>query len=151
MPNRYEREIEEILNRMEESEPRRGLGDRIRPMQRPPSRARSAPTIHIAIVEILMLVSIALTLIAMGIAYFEGSANLLTGIIGLVALVLFVVALVVGWRDRFRPQSKPQWRGATFENVTPLRRNPLSALATRIRVLRLRLQYRRAQRDNDEA
>jgi uncharacterized membrane protein YtjA (UPF0391 family) len=150
MPNRYEREIEEILSRMEETEPRRGLGERIRPMQRPPARARSFPTFHISLVEALMLFSIVLTLIAAGLAFFDGAPDLITGIIGMVALVLFVVALVVGWRDRFRPQPKAQWRGPPYSKVTPLRRNPFSAIATQIRVLRLRLQYRRAQRDNGE-
>jgi hypothetical protein len=150
MPNRYQREIEEILNRMEETEPRRGLGDRVRPVQHSPTRARSLPTLRISLVEALMLLSIILTLVATGLAFFDGSANVVTGIIGMVALVLFVVALVVGWRDRFRPQPKTQWRGATAGKVTPLRRNPFSAIATQIRVFRLRLQYRRAQRDNGE-
>lgn len=150
MPNRYEREIEEILSRMEEDTPRRGLGDRIRPLQRPPARARSMPSIHIAFVELLLIISIILTMVAAGIAYFNGVADLTAGIIGVAALVLFVVALVVGWRDRFRPPSKPQWRGSSQVKVTPIRRNPFSAIATQIRVIRLRRQYRRAQRENGE-
>ena len=135
MPNRYEREIEEILSRMEDSEPRRGRGDRIHPVQRPPTRARVRRT---------------WTLIATGLAYYDGSADPITGIIGAVALILFVVALVVGWRARFRPQRAEQWRGGPSAVVTPLRRNPFSALVTRIRVFRLRMQYRRAQRENDD-
>ncbi|HET9109735.1 MAG TPA: hypothetical protein VFN78_02810 [Ktedonobacterales bacterium] len=150
MPNRYEREIEEILSRMEESEPRRGFGDRIRPMQRPPSRARSLPSFRVPFADVLMLLSIILVLVASGLAYFEGSATVVTGIIGAIALVLFVVALVVGWRDRFRPKKKAQWRGPSYVEVTPIHRNPVSALLTRIRVIRLRMQYRRAQRENGE-
>ena len=150
MPNRYEREIEEILSRMEESEPRRGFGDRIRPMQRPPQRARSMPSIHIPFAETLMLLSIILVLVASGIAYFEGAATVVTGIIGAVALILFVLALVVGWRDRFRPQRKAQWRGPSYVEVTPISRNPFRVLMTRIRVWRLRAQYRRSQRENGE-
>ncbi|HEX8997020.1 MAG TPA: hypothetical protein VF812_13415 [Ktedonobacterales bacterium] len=151
MPNRYEREIEEILNKMEESEPRRGLGDRIRPLQRPPSRARSRSQVHVAFPEMLMLISIVLTLIAVGVAYFLGAADIVTGAIGMVALLLFVVALIVSWRDRFRPPLKSQWHGNTYVEVTPIRRrNPFSAIATQIRVIRLRMQYRRSQRDNGE-
>ena len=150
MPNRYEREIEEILSRMEESEPRRGLGDRIRPVQRPPVRARSMPRFSVSFVEALMLLSILLTLIACGLAYFNGAADLITGIIGAVALALFVVALVVGWRDRFRPQHQTQWGRSAHAQVTPIRRNPFSAIATQIRVFRLRRQYRRAQREHDD-
>lgn len=148
MPNRYQREIEEILSRMEESEPRRG--DRIRPLQRPPTRARALPRWRIPFVELMLLLSIALTLVAAGLAFYDGAPNLITGIIGAVALILFVVALIVGWRDRFRPQQTSQWRGASHTVVTPLRRNPISALVTRIRVFRLRMQYRRAQRENDD-
>lgn len=150
MPNRYEREIEEILNRMEEDEPRRGRGDRIRPLRRPPARTRSFSSIHLASVELLIFISLVLTMIASGIAYFNGVADVVTGIIGLVALVLFVVALVVGWRDRFRPSPKSQWRGSSQVKATPIRRNPFSALATRIRVIRLRRQYRRAQRESGD-
>lgn len=151
MPNRYEREIEEILSRMEDSEPRRGRGERIRPLQRPPARARVRTAWHIPFPELLLLLSIALTLVATGLAFYDGSPDLITGIIGAVALVLFVVALVVGWRDRFRPQRATQWRsGSSNTVVTPIRRNPFSALVTRIRVFRLRMQYRRAQRENDD-
>ncbi len=150
MPSRYEREIEEILNRMEESEPRRGFGDRIRPMQRPPSHTHSLPRLHISLVETLILLSIFFTLLATGIAYFNGVADIVTGIIGLVALILFVVALVVGWRGRFRPKRSAHWRGSTTAEVTPLRRNPISALVTRFRVMRLRKQYRRAQREHED-
>lgn len=150
MPNRYEREIEEILSRMEESEPRRGFGDRIRPIQRPPSRGRSLPSLRIPFADILMLLSVILILVASGLAYFEGSATVVTGILGAIALVLFVLALVVGWRDRFRPQRKAQWRGPSYVEVTPIRRNPISSLMTRLRVFRLRMQYRRAQRKNGE-
>lgn len=152
MPNRYQREIEEILSRMEESEPHRGPGDRTRPFQRPPSRARSLPAIHLPLSVLLLLVSIALTLIATGLAFYNGTADLITGIIGAVALLVFIVGLFVGWRGPFRRRSTPQWHGSSSAYVepTPIHRNPLSALLTRIRVYRLRQQYRRAQRDSDE-
>lgn len=150
MPNRYQREIEEILSRMEDSEPPRGRGDNIRPLRRPPSRVRSLPSFHLPFAELLILLSVALTLVAVGLAYFDGSPTVVTGIIGAAALVLFVLALVVGWRDRFRPQrTTAQWRGDSYVEVTPIRRNPFSALITRLRVYRLRMQYRRSQRDNE--
>ncbi len=147
MPNRYQREIEEILSRMEEDAPRRGFGDRIRPQRRSPARSRSFPSFHIAFVELLIIMSVILVMIATGIAFYTGATNLISGIIGMVALVLFVVALVVGWRDRFRPSSKPAWRGASQSRVTPISRNPFRVLAMRFRIMRLRKQYRRAQED----
>lgn len=154
MPNRYQREIEEILSRMEDSEPQRGPGDRTRPFQRPPSRARSLPSIHLPFGDLLLLASIAITLIATGLAFYNGAANLLTGILGAVALLLFLLGMIVGWRAQVHPRTTSRWRGpsnAANAEPTPIHRNPLSALITRFRVYRLRQQYRRAQRDRDES
>ena len=150
MPSRYEREIEEILSRMEESEPHHGLGDRIRPFQRPPTRRRSLPTMRIPFEVILILLAVVFALVSAGIAYFNGDANIVSGILGAIGLLLFVVALVVGWRDRFRPPTKSQWRGPSPTTVTPMRRGFFGAIATQLRVLRLRMYYRRSQRDNGE-
>ena len=152
MPNRYQREIEEILNRMEESEPQpRGPGARPRPMRRPPTR--SLPSIHIALSPLLLLVSVALTLIATGWAFYDGAANLLTGAIGAAALIVFIIGMFVGWRGQVRPQRTTQWRqaGPSSAKPTPIHRNPLSALLTRFRVYRLRQQYRRSQQQHDES
>lgn len=150
MPSRYEREIEEILSRMEESEPRHGLGDRIRPFQRPPTPRRPLPTLRFPVEVVLILLAVVFALIAAGIAFFNGDATVVSGILGAISLVLFVVALVVGWRDRFRPPTKSQWRGSSYTTVTPIRRGFLGAIATQLRVLRLRMYYRRSQRDNGE-
>ena len=152
MPNRYEREIEEILSRMEESEPRKGRGDRIRPFRRP-ARPRGPQFPHIALLELLLLLAIVLILIAAGLAFYDGAPSPISGLIGLAGLVLFVVALVVGWRDRFRPSSKPQWRGDAidpYHQPSRARRGPFSALAAQIRIRRLRREYRRAQAQQDE-
>ncbi len=151
MPNRYEREIEEILNRMEESEPHKGLGDRIRPFRprRRPARPRGLPTPHIALMELLFLLAIVFILIASGLAFYEGAATVISGAIGAVGLLLFVVALVTGWRDRFRHPSQSQWRGTSLESGHT-QRGPFSGLATQIRIWRLRQQYRRAQKRQGE-
>ena len=149
MPSRYEREIEEILSRMEESEPRHGLGDRIRPFQRPTAPRRSLPTMRFPLEVLLILFAVVFALVAAGIAFFNGDATVASGILGAIGLVLFVVALVVGWRDRFRLSSQPKWRGNTVE-PSHIRRGPLGALAARIRIMRLRREYRRAQSQQDE-
>jgi hypothetical protein len=148
MPNKYEREIEEILSRMEESEPRKGLGDRIRPFRRP-ARPRGTPSLHIPLMELLFLLAIVFILIASGLAFYEGAPTLLSGVVGLVGLVLFVVALVAGWRDRFRPLSQARWRGNTVDPHR-IRHGPFGALAAQVRIWRLRQQYRRAQARLDE-
>jgi hypothetical protein len=152
MPNRYEREIEEILNRMEESEPHKGLGDRIRPFRRRPARQRGLPRLeapHIPLMEFLLLVAIFLILLAAGLAFYDGDTTPLSGWIGLAGVILFFVALVAGWRDRFRPAPPPQWRGNTLAS-TRIRRGPLAALAAQLRIWRLRQHYRRGQAAQDD-
>lgn len=150
MPNRYEREIEEILNRMEESEPRKGLGANIRPFRRrPPRPPRNLPSIHIPVMEFLLLIAIFLFMVAAGLAFYDGEPTPLTGWIGLAGLVCFFVALVAGWRDRFRPTPPPQWRGDTL-TPTRIRRGPFAALSAQLRIWRLRQQYRRGQAMQDE-
>ena len=151
MPKRYEREIEEILSRMEESEPQKGFGDRIRPFRRPlrPRGSRTLNFPQISAIELLFVLAIALALIASGLAFFDGAPDIWSGVIGLVALTLFVVALVVGWRDRFRPSTQPRWRGNSVE-PNRIRRGPFSALAAQVRIWRLRQQYRRAQERQSE-
>lgn len=156
MPNRYQREIEEILSRMEDAEPKRGPGpDRIRPLQRPPTRGRATPRIRLALSPTLILASVALALIACGIAYYNGAPDLISGVIGLLALISFVVGMVVGWRGHFRPTTQQrQWSGRAAYDVTPtpLRRsaNPFTIVATQVRIMRLRWQYRRDQRSRGE-
>jgi hypothetical protein len=107
------------------------------------------PTLQISLIEILLLVAIIFILIASGLAFYDGAPTLISGLIGLVGLVLFVVALVAGWRDHFRPASRPQPRG---EPLGPRRaqRGPFSAWAEQIRIQRLREEYRRAQEHRDE-
>lgn len=147
MPNRYEREIEEILTRMEESEPNKGSGDKIRPFRRPkPQRQRpqGLPAPHISLMELLFLLAIALILIASGLAFYDGAASPLSAIIMGVGALLFLVALVAGWRDRFRPSPPPQWRRSALDDDNRPH-GPFGGLAGRVRIWRLRRDYRRGQ------
>ncbi|MEO7000988.1 MAG: hypothetical protein ABI068_04200 [Ktedonobacterales bacterium] len=167
MSNKYQREIEEILRNMEGSgssaEPRRGadtpLDDRITAFRRTSTRARvrrpRLPILQISVAEWLFLLSIVLALAAAGLAYYENGATVVSGAVALAAFVIFVLALILSWRDRFRPRTTPSWQGnATFRDemnrITanrPLRRNPFSELATQLRILRLKLRYRSSHRD----
>ena len=73
MPNKYEREIEEILRNMDRPEPKTGLGSRIRAFNRPrPRRARRAWDIGLSASEVFMLLGIAVIMLAAGLAYFWG-------------------------------------------------------------------------------
>lgn len=157
MPNKYQREIEEILRNMERTEPRPGLGNRIRAFNRPRERTPRQSRIATPSSEVLMLLGIVLALIAAGLK-FEASGDMLIGpvpvnaVLAIVGFVCLAAGLVVGWRGRFRPLStyKPTtWR---TENIIelPRRRGPFSALATQVRILRLKVRYWRMHRMGEE-
>lgn len=93
-----------------------------------------------------MLVSIALALVAAGLAYYLNGPRVVSGLVGLAALVCFLVAIIAGWRDRFRPQPKATWGRTPYVEIRPISRNPFSAIASQMRIWRLRMIYRRSQR-----
>lgn len=157
MPNKYEREIEEILRNMDRTEPRPGLGNRIRAFNRPRERAPRQSRIAGPSSEVLFLIGIVLALIAAGLT-FEASGDVLlgpvsiNGVLAVVGFLFLAAGLVVGWRGRFRPLTayKPtSWRGDNIVEL-PRRRGPLSALATQVRILRLKLRYWRMHRLGQE-
>ncbi|HUY76263.1 MAG TPA: hypothetical protein VMV29_05805 [Ktedonobacterales bacterium] len=164
MSSKYQREIEEILRNMDPDTPKSAVGDRIRNFQRPRPR-RQGPSLSLASLSLwLLLLSVLLLLAATGLAFYEGAPTLLSGGFGVAAFVVFLLALVVGWRDRFRGSSvtmtigrRPQAPqspftpyddgGAGIVNADPttprpLRRNFLDGLRTRLRLMRLRTRYR---------
>jgi hypothetical protein len=155
MPNKYEREIEEILRNMERTEPRQGLGNRIRAFNRPrETPRRDRPSIAVSRGELFLLIGIALALIAAGLTYYKSGPFYVgpvpvSAVIALAAFAAIVVGLVIGWRDRFRgitSSNSQRWRG-TVVDITP-RRGPFNALVTRFRILRLKFRYLR-KRDTE--
>ncbi len=168
MSSKYQREIEEILRNMDVDAPD-NQGDHIRKFQRPRPR-RQGPSLAPAGFSLwLVLLSILLLLGATGVAFYENSPTVISGGLGVAAFVVFLLALVVGWRGRFRGSSmtmtpmmsrrpaQPQSpympyddSGAPFgvrETVEadaprPIRRGFLDEMRTRLRLMRLRNQYR---------
>src|SRR5690242_3529912 len=104
MPHKYEREIEEILRNMERTEPKKGLGDRVRAFQRPaPARPRGpSVSIGMGLPEMLLIVGVVLALVGAGISYYLSSETLITGLISAVGFTSIVVGVVIGWWARFR-------------------------------------------------
>jgi hypothetical protein len=144
MPNRYEREIEEILRNLEQSEqakPGRGqkFGDRLR--RRPNSvvrtRQRSSFSLRFTTVEWLLIVAVGAALLAGGYAYANQTPDIFTGIVAAVGMVCLILAalshfLFSGRRARSTP----------YSNMTSIRRGPFSALKTRWNLFLLKLRYR---------
>ena len=152
MPHKYEREIEEILRNLEGTEPRNDLGERIRPFARPAprrprgSRASFSPQVELPVT--LMVLGIVLALAGGALQYYQTGPSLISGVIALGGFVLFVVGVALGWWARFRGVSYPTRslrRTPPSDNVVrirPVRSNPISSLATRIRMMRMRRRYR---------
>ena len=154
MPNKYEREIEEILRNMDRPDQGQTLGDRIRAFNRPAQRTRlRGPQMRWRLdsSEGLMLVGLVLALVGAGIAYYFASPlhsaptppEVLGGLIGIVAFLCLLMGLAIGWQERFGHNSRPMWRGQTVERPRPLR--PFGGLGTQIRIMRLKWRYWRSR------
>ena len=148
MPNnRYEREIEEILRNLEQTEPRTGQGQkssgRIQRKPRAPryeKRTMSSP--HLSTPEWLLIVSVIAALLAGGYAYLQ-EPDLITGLFACVSLVcLVLVALSHFLFNQSRIQSA---RYGTV-TITPLHRNIFSTIKTQWNLFMLRMRYRRRNR-----
>lgn len=147
MPNKYEREIEEILRNLEQTEPKQSLGQKLSGRLRRKADyhtnipKRNFPSLSLG--EWFLLTAVVAALIAGGYAYAQGGAGLFTGIVAVVGIVcLVLVALLPFFRVRRSTQS------SRYGNVTPLRRNPFDSIRARWNIIRLRLRYRRNRDDN---
>ncbi len=147
MPNRYEREIEEILRNLEHTEPagsgrRRGASERVRRSPGPRVRRRRSFSLNFSPSEWLLIIAIVTALVAGGYAFTlrsAGPGGILTPLLATVSLIcLFLVALS---HYLFRSRNP---RSVRFGNttVTPLRRNFFSNLKTRWHLFILKLRYR---------
>ncbi|HEX6543020.1 MAG TPA: hypothetical protein VF040_14780 [Ktedonobacterales bacterium] len=151
MPDKYMREIEEILRNMERAEPRHDLGERVTPFTRTrPATRRPRVSLmpHVELPVGLMLLGIGLALVGAALAYYQMSASIVSGLIALGGFIVFVVGVALGWWARFRGVSlstRSLRRPPRTDNVVrirPVRSNPLSKLLTRIRMRRVRRRYR---------
>jgi hypothetical protein len=148
MPNKYEREIEEILRNMDRPDSGPSFGDRIRAFNRPSPRPPvTGPRLRLRLNSegSLLLLGIVLAFLGAGIRYYFGLPDTglwayVSGVIGFLALVFVVAGLVVGWSARFGHRPRSTWRG---ENVTRIRGgfHPFVAIATQFRIMRLKWRY----------
>lgn len=154
MPNKYEREIEEILRNLERTEPKSGGAPRFSggratrgPEKRMNTRRRSAPSFQFTIQEWLLFTCLGCALLGGGYAFAHGQASLFTGVlatIGFVCLVGVAISSFVSRSSRFSNRSG-SGGGVRYGNVTitPLQPNPFRRLATRWHLFLLKLRYRR--------
>jgi hypothetical protein len=144
MSNKYEREIEEILRNLEKTEPKAGIGQKIggrlrrKSEPRPHPHKRSMPSFNFSPSEWLLIIAWLAALFAGGWAFAHDGADMFTGIVALVGAACLAIMLILPFVSR----SSYAGRGP-YGNVTTLRRNPLSSLATRWNLFLLKLRYRR--------
>src|SRR5579859_6509626 len=77
MPNGYEREIEEILRNLDQTDHAQGLGERIRAFNRPAPRTRIArPRLRLRLSrsEAFLALGVALALLGAGVRFYFGYA-----------------------------------------------------------------------------
>jgi hypothetical protein len=146
MPNKYEREIEEILRNLEHTDPQaaksRKFGERVHRNPGPPLRTqqrRSSGSWNLSPIERLLLGAVISALLAGGYAYLAGP-NIITLILTLasfIGLILVACSQFISLPNRRR--------SIRYGNVTitPLRRGPFHMLKTQWNLLVLKLKYRR--------
>jgi hypothetical protein len=145
MPNKYEREIEEILRNMERTEPKQGLGQKLGGRIRRKSdsrsnvRRRSELSLHFGVSEWCLTVAICASLLAGGWAFAHGGADIFTGVVAVIGAVCLAIVIILPFTTRSRYPSQSGGSG----KVTPIHRNPLSSISTRWNLFMLKLRYRR--------
>ncbi len=148
MPNKYEREIEEILRNLERTEPKASLGQRFGGRLRRKSgsrtkvRKRGFPSLNFGISEWCLVIAWCAALFAGGWAFAQGSADIVTGTVALIGAVCLALIVLLPFVSRSRYSTQSASSGS-HGKVTPMRRNPLSSLATRWNLFLLKLRYRR--------
>lgn len=109
MPERYEREIEDILRNVERTRPKPSLRERLHLGRRGPSRQperlrprsrRLARHFRLSTSEWCGLSGIILGLVAAGIAFTSGGGTVLTGILAVLAWLGILLSMLTFWRAR---------------------------------------------------
>jgi hypothetical protein len=150
MPNKYEREIEEILRNLERTEPKAGLGQKFggrfrrRSGPRMNVRRRSFPSLNFSISEWCLIIAWFAALFAGGWAFTHGP-NIVTGAVALAGAICLAIMIILPFMSRSRYPAQ----SSRYGNVRPMRRNPLNALTTRWNLFLLKLRYRRRGKGSD--
>jgi hypothetical protein len=105
MPDKYEREIEEIFRNLERTQPKAGFGQKFSGrLHRKVSARRSMPPFRLDFSQWCLAIACVAALGAGGWAYAHGS-DLLTGIIGLIGAVCIVFVALSPFVVRQRSSS----------------------------------------------
>ncbi len=144
MPDRLEREIDEILSKMES---RPSVGERIRAMnQRPPRRPRSFGQLRGG--EPGLVLGFVLAAVAATLKWIvqspTGIMDWAIGGLAVASFVIIAVSLIWQWRPG-TSRMRVVWRGQDLGDSGggETRRSPFASLLTRWQLIKLRMSYRR--------
>ncbi len=146
MPNKYEREIEEILRNLEQTEPKAGIGQKFneRIRRKPAPRVRPRPSsnfsLALTVSDRLLMTAIGIALVAGGFAFFVDGPSVVTGVLAIVGLVCVILVACSQLVFRSRRPSAVRYGNVT---ITPLRRGPFHTLLTRWNLFMLKMRYHR--------
>ena len=144
MSSKYEREIEEILRKIDDRQPT--VSDRIRAINQRPTRLRRTPSIRISY-ETGLVVGVLLTIVAATMRWIlqfpTTNQEWIIGGMALASAILIIVSLILAW---IGGNSAPNaaWRGQSLDQGgRGPRRTPFSYLRTRMNLIKLKMGYRR--------
>lgn len=146
MPNRYEREIEEILRNLENADPKPALRPKFgkRPRRKPvpgvSARRRQFFSFNFSMTEWLLIGAIVAALVSGGYAYLQDRQDIFTAILATVGIVCLILVALSHFLFRPRRSQSTRYGNVT---VTPLRRSPFSGLKTQWNLFMLKMRYRR--------
>jgi len=149
MPNRYEREIEEILRNLEQTDPKPGRGQKFgerltrKPGVRAPRQARSFSSPRFSTAEWLLIIAVVVALVAGGYSYTLGTPDYFSGVLASAGIVCLVLVACSHFLFQARRPQSTRYGNVT---ITPLRRNLFSSLKTQWNLFMLRVRYRRKNR-----
>lgn len=142
MPNRYEREIEEILRNLEkpESKPKAGRKFGLRRRSSPRNtHSRSSFSWNFSTSEWLLIIAVGAALLAGGYAFATDGPTIYTGLM----VVISVVCLLLIALSQFIFAPRRMTRYGNITNMSPLSRNPFSRIQTQWNLFLLKIRYRR--------
>ena len=115
MPSRIEREVEELLARMDAAPPRRPLGQRVRRALSRPFQSLGALFSGLSLPRINIGQVLLLAMVVIVIAYvIDGGGSAITRAVIIAGIVGFVVAFILSLRHQSAPPEK-RWRGEPME------------------------------------
>lgn len=143
MPQKYEREIEEILRNFETDDSPQEHEQILkfrRPKRTRVHSPRTGVSVNLSTTEQLLLASCIVAIIAGGMAS-AWQVNQFSGMIACLAFVLFVCGASYTWFSHGSLYS-PTWRGQQLQTKgTPWFLSPFRYIATQFRIVRLKILY----------